>query len=161
MSKTGTAYVDRITDDGIAVVTIDYFPVNALSEGLTNGVKSVMRQLEGRDPGIDKTITGVVVHGAGRAFCAGANISAFGSASKTPPVKLGRKTSGPFGLGLDVIFSDRECNYTTTPTQHTNRDLLLGATLGQHRHNMTENLTFPMICSGQARWSISISTLYT
>ena len=60
-----------------------------------------MRQLEGRDPGIDKTITGIVVHGAGRAFCAGANISAFGSASKTPPVKLGRKTSGPFGLGLE------------------------------------------------------------
>ena len=101
MSKTGTAYVSHITDDGIAVITIDYFPVNALSDGLTNGVKSVMRQIEGRDPGIDKTITGIVIQGAGRAFCAGANISAFGSASKTPPVKLGRKTSGPFGLGLE------------------------------------------------------------
>ena len=85
MSKTGTAYVSHITDDGIAVITIDYFPVNALSDGLTNGVKSVMRQIEGRDPGIDKTITGIVIQGAGRAFCAGANISAFGSASKTPP----------------------------------------------------------------------------
>ena len=95
MSKTGTAYVSEITPDGIAVLTIDYHPVNALSEGLTNGVKSVMRQIEGRDPGISQKVTGIVVHGAGRAFCAGANISAFGSGSKSKPVKLGRKSSGP------------------------------------------------------------------
>ena len=46
MSKTGTAYIDHITEDGIAVLIIDYYPVNALSAGLTNGVKTVMRQLE-------------------------------------------------------------------------------------------------------------------
>jgi len=55
--------------------------------GLTNGVKRVMRQLEGRDAGgPSQKITGIVLHGAGRAFCAGANIAAFGSAPKSPPV---------------------------------------------------------------------------
>jgi len=33
MSATGDAYISRITDDGIAILTIDYAPVNALSEG--------------------------------------------------------------------------------------------------------------------------------
>ena len=71
MSKTGTAYIDHVTDDGIAVLVIDYFPVNALSAGLLNGVRSVIRQLEGKDPGIDQKITGLVVMGAGdRAFFA-------------------------------------------------------------------------------------------
>ena len=42
MSKTGTAYIDHVTDDGIAVLVIDYFPVNALSAGLLNGVRSVI-----------------------------------------------------------------------------------------------------------------------
>jgi enoyl-CoA hydratase/carnithine racemase len=38
-----------------------------------------MRQLEGRDGGGPTArITGIVVRGAGRAFCAGANIAAFG-----------------------------------------------------------------------------------
>ena len=97
MSKTGTAYIDHVTDDGIAVLIIDYFPVNALSAGLLNGVRTVMRQLEGKDPGIDQKITGLVVMGAGdRAFCAGADIMAFNTKGGKP-VSIGRPTSGPFG----------------------------------------------------------------
>ena len=85
MSKTGTAYIDHVTDDGIAVLIIDYFPVNALSAGLLNGVRTVMRQLEGKDPGIDQKITGLVVMGAGdRAFCAGADIMAFNTKGGKP-----------------------------------------------------------------------------
>ena len=90
MSKTGTAYIDQITEDGIAVLIIDYYPVNALSAGLTNGVKTVMRQLEGKDPGIDQKITGLVVMGAGdRAFCAGADIMAFNT-KRGKPVSIDR-----------------------------------------------------------------------
>ena len=101
MSKTGTAYIDHITDDGIAVMVIDYFPVNALSAGLTNGVKTVIRQLEGRDPGIDQKVTGLVVTGAGdRAFCAGADIMAFNT-NRGKPVSIDRPTTGPFGMGLE------------------------------------------------------------
>ena len=101
MSKTGTAYIDHITDDGIAVMVIDYFPVNALSAGLTDGVKTVIRQLEGRDPGIDQKVTGLVVTGAGdRAFCAGADIMAFNT-NRGKPVSIDRPTTGPFGMGLE------------------------------------------------------------
>ena len=97
MSKTCTAYIDHVTDDGIAVLIIDYFPVNALSAGLLNGVRTVMRQLEGKDPGIDQKITGLVVMGAGdRAFCAGADIMAFNT-KRGKPVSIDRPTSGPFG----------------------------------------------------------------
>jgi len=100
MSKLGTASIDKITEDGIAVVTIDYFPVNALSAGLVNGVKNVMRKIEGRDPGIEQKITGIVLQGAGRTFCAGANIAAFGT--KGPkPVNLGRKSSDFIGFGFE------------------------------------------------------------
>ena len=46
-----------------------------------------MRQLEGRDPGGPSSrVTGIVVRGAGRAFCAGANIAAFGKKPDGPPV---------------------------------------------------------------------------
>lgn len=101
MSKTGTAYIDHITEDGVAVLVIDYHPVNALSAGLTDGVKTVMRQLEGKDPGIDQKVTGLVVMGAGnRAFCAGADIMAFNT-KRSEPVSIDRPTTGPFGLGLE------------------------------------------------------------
>ena len=47
MSKTGTAHISEVTADGIAVLTIDYFPVNALSEGrcarLARGVNGPAR----------------------------------------------------------------------------------------------------------------------
>ena len=132
MSKEGTAYISSITDDGIAVLTIDYAPVNALADGLTNGVKNIVKALEqhhnhshnananananadgnanananANANGNTSTVkiprtkvTGIVLRGAGRAFCAGANISAFGAKKNTPPVKLGRPTSCPFGLG--------------------------------------------------------------
>jgi 3-hydroxyacyl-CoA dehydrogenase len=83
---------------------MDYFPVNALSEGLQNGLRTIVRQLEGTDPHVQygkKVVTGIVLKGAGRAFCAGANIDAFGGANKLEPVTLGRLFSDAFGFGLE------------------------------------------------------------
>lgn len=51
----------------------------------------------------DPSVKGVVVHGAGRCFCAGADISAFGASGGPAVVDLGRKKSDMLGFeGLNV-----------------------------------------------------------
>ena len=59
--------------DGIAVVTIDNPPVNALSAGVSAGIAAAVAQIEK-----DNTISAVVFIGAGRTFIAGADIKEFG-----------------------------------------------------------------------------------
>jgi 3-hydroxyacyl-CoA dehydrogenase len=59
--------------DGIAVVTIDNPPVNALSSAVSAGISSAVAQIEN-----DPSIQGVVFIGAGRTFVAGADIKEFG-----------------------------------------------------------------------------------
>ena len=59
--------------DGIAVVTINNPPVNALSSAVSAGIAAAVAQIES-----DDTIKAVVFIGAGRTFVAGADIKEFG-----------------------------------------------------------------------------------
>src|SRR5215831_16683138 len=69
---------------GVAVVTIDNPPVNALSPGVPEGISAAIRNVE-QDP----SVSAVVIIGAGRTFVAGADIKeleehAHGRASGAP-----------------------------------------------------------------------------
>ena len=55
--------------NGVAVVTIDNPPVNALSPGVPEGISAAVRKA-GQDP----SVSAVVIIGAGRTFVAGADI---------------------------------------------------------------------------------------
>ena len=74
-----TDRVDFDVEQGIAVITVNNPPVNALShavrEGIYNGVKKALD---------DDSVIGVVIFCEGRTFIAGADISEFGSAPKEP-----------------------------------------------------------------------------
>ena len=59
--------------DGIAVVTINNLPVNALSAAVSAGIAAAVAQIEK-----DDTVKAVVFIGAGRTFIAGADIKEFG-----------------------------------------------------------------------------------
>ena len=73
------AVVDLATQDQIAVLTVNYPPVNALSAdvraGLDEGVKRA-----GADAGVDA----IVLRCAGRTFIAGADITEFGKPPRDP-----------------------------------------------------------------------------
>ena len=74
-----TDRVDFDVEQGIAVITVNNPPVNALShavrEGVYDGVKKALD---------DDSVIGVVIFCEGRTFIAGADISEFGSAPKEP-----------------------------------------------------------------------------
>jgi 3-hydroxyacyl-CoA dehydrogenase len=74
-----TDRVDFDVEQGIAVITVNNPPVNALShavrEGIYDGVKKALD---------DDSVNGVVIFCEGRTFIAGADISEFGSAPKEP-----------------------------------------------------------------------------
>jgi 3-hydroxyacyl-CoA dehydrogenase len=59
--------------DGVAVITISNPPVNALSPGVPEGIRSAI-EIAGNDP----VVAAIVVVGAGRTFIAGADIREFG-----------------------------------------------------------------------------------
>lgn len=103
MSKPGTngcALEPQLLEGGIAVLTLDHFPVNSLSGKVTNGITVAVLELEKRIKAGE--VKGVVLRGAGRCFCAGADISQFGVAGEER-VSLGRPSSDSFGLEeLDV-----------------------------------------------------------
>jgi len=63
----------------VAVVIIDSPPVNALSQPVREGVSLALRQALG-----DPDVRAVVLHCAGRTFCAGADISEFGRPLSAP-----------------------------------------------------------------------------
>ncbi|MBL6455734.1 enoyl-CoA hydratase/isomerase family protein [Belnapia sp. T6] len=66
-------------EDGIAVITIDNPPVNALGAGVSEGV------VAGADrAAADPAVQAVVLIGAGRSFIAGADIRRFGTKRETP-----------------------------------------------------------------------------
>ena len=95
---TDTANYTPPDGDGIAVVTLDHFPVNSLSRNVTNGCTLAILEIE-KDP----NVKGVVVHGAGRCFCAGADISEFGADGGPEVVDLGRAKTDMLGFeGLEV-----------------------------------------------------------
>ncbi|MCB1384046.1 MAG: enoyl-CoA hydratase/isomerase family protein [Notoacmeibacter sp.] len=66
-------------DGGIAIVTIDNPPVNALSFAMRAPLDAALQQL--RDDG---TVEGIVLACAGRTFVAGADITEFGGPPKRP-----------------------------------------------------------------------------
>ena len=71
--------VDYSIDDGLAILTLDNPPVNALSQGVRQGLK------EGVEKALaDTTISAILIICKGRTFIAGADISEFGSAPKAP-----------------------------------------------------------------------------
>src|SRR5882672_1646517 len=59
--------------DGIAVITVNNPPVNALSSAVASGIAAAVAQIEKDDP-----VQAVVFIGAGRTFVAGADIKEFG-----------------------------------------------------------------------------------
>src|SRR5882724_10934917 len=59
--------------DGIAVITINNPPVNALSSAVASGIAAAVAQIEK-----DDSVQAVVFIGAGRTFVAGADIKEFG-----------------------------------------------------------------------------------
>lgn len=65
--------VQLTNTDGIAIVTINNPPVNALSSAVASGIAAAVAQIEK-----DDTVEAVVFIGAGRTFIAGADIKEFG-----------------------------------------------------------------------------------
>jgi len=59
--------------DGVAVVTINNPPVNALSSAVASGIAAAVAQIEK-----DDAVQAVVFIGGGRTFVAGADIKEFG-----------------------------------------------------------------------------------
>ena len=74
-----TSMVDYNIDDGLAILTLDNPPVNALSQGVRQGLK------EGVEKALaDTTVSAILIICKGRTFIAGADISEFGSAPRAP-----------------------------------------------------------------------------
>jgi len=65
--------------DGIAVVTLDAPPANALSAAMRAGLWEALNRIEANDD-----IVGAVIMASGRLFSAGADIREFGTARKQP-----------------------------------------------------------------------------
>ncbi len=65
--------VDLSVEDGVAVVTVNSPPVNALSVDVRNGLSAAFQQVLG-----DTAVRAIVLICEGRTFIAGADISAFG-----------------------------------------------------------------------------------
>jgi len=74
-----TQPVARTTCDGIAVITIDNPPVNALSPGVPEGMLKALETAE-RDP----SVRAIVIICAGRTFISGADIKELESAARNP-----------------------------------------------------------------------------
>lgn len=67
-----TELVRYAVEDGVAVITIDNPPVNALGPGVTGGIAAALSRAEA-----DATAHSIVVIGAGKTFVAGADIKEF------------------------------------------------------------------------------------
>src|SRR6266446_10497167 len=82
-------------EDGIAVITVDNPPVNALGPGVREGI------IEGVERGnADPNVGAMVLIGKGRSFIAGADIRQFG---KTRPVTSGVSTKALDDSGKPVV----------------------------------------------------------
>jgi 3-hydroxyacyl-CoA dehydrogenase len=73
------AVTDLSVEDGIAIITINYPPVNALSHAVREGIVNSMKQA-----GADAAVKAVVLICEGRTFMAGADITEFGKPPKSP-----------------------------------------------------------------------------
>jgi 3-hydroxyacyl-CoA dehydrogenase len=75
-----TEMVDLETRDGVAVVTVDNPPVNALSAGVRTGLYEAVTKAEA-----DDGVKAILIICKGRTFIAGADIREFGQAPKGTP----------------------------------------------------------------------------
>src|SRR5687767_7796140 len=73
------ASVDLSRKGGVAIVTIDNPPVNALKHEVRAGLVEAFGQLRG-----DASVSAVVLACAGRTFSAGADITEFGKPPRAP-----------------------------------------------------------------------------
>jgi 3-hydroxyacyl-CoA dehydrogenase len=73
------AVTDLSVEDGIAILTIDYPPVNALSHAVRDGIVKGMQQASA-----DAAVKAVVLICNGRTFMAGADITEFGKPMQSP-----------------------------------------------------------------------------
>jgi len=71
--------VELVVEDGVAVITADNPPVNALSAAMRRGLVEALERAEA-----DPAVRAVVIACAGRTFFAGADISEFGKAPQPP-----------------------------------------------------------------------------
>jgi len=71
--------VQYAVEDGIAVITIDNPPVNALGAGVSDGIVAGVDRANA-----DPAVKAIVLIGAGRSFIAGADIRRFGTKRETP-----------------------------------------------------------------------------
>ncbi|MGC2530756.1 MAG: 3-hydroxyacyl-CoA dehydrogenase NAD-binding domain-containing protein [Candidatus Acidiferrum sp.] len=78
--------VQLTKENGIAVISINNPPVNALSPGVPEGITAAIEQIDK-----DESINAAVIIGGGKTFIAGADIKEFG-----------KITSGKAGGGLDL-----------------------------------------------------------
>ncbi len=81
-------------DNEIGIVTINNPPVNALSPGVIDGLIAAVKALRA-----DDTVRGIVLNGAGKLFCGGADINEFGKLTS------GKKS---LDVGFSVLLSTLE-----------------------------------------------------
>ncbi|MDX1485924.1 MAG: enoyl-CoA hydratase-related protein, partial [Alphaproteobacteria bacterium] len=79
MTETDGAGVTIAVEDGIAIVTVDNPPVNAISQAIRQGLLAAMDEVNGND-----AIAGAVIIGAGPVFIAGADVREFGKPPLPP-----------------------------------------------------------------------------
>jgi 3-hydroxyacyl-CoA dehydrogenase len=75
-----TDLVQVTNDDGVAVITINNPPVNALSPGVPEGISEALDQIAR-----DASVKAAVLIGGGRTFVAGADIKEFGKMTSGKP----------------------------------------------------------------------------
>ena len=80
----------------VAVIRLEHAPVNALAQGVRQGLKDGIAAANA-----DPTIKAIVVTGEGRAFSAGADITEFRSGPKPPG--LGEVIDGMEASGKPVV----------------------------------------------------------
>ena len=110
------AVTDLSVADGIAIITINYPPVNALSHAVREGIVQGVQQASA-----DAAVTALVLICEGRTFMAGADITEFGKPPKSPwlpeVIEVIENTSKPvvaaihgtaLGGGLEVALG---CHY--------------------------------------------------
>src|SRR4029077_13736037 len=83
--------VQLTNDNGIAIITINNPPVNALSPGVSEGIAATIEQIDE-----DGSIKAAVFIGGGKTFIAGADIKEFGK------ITSGKASSG--GLELPALL---------------------------------------------------------
>lgn len=79
VTMTGDDVVTYAVSDGVALLTLNSPPVNALSAAVRRGILSGIERAAA-----DATVRGIVVTGAGKLFCAGADITEFGKPPLSP-----------------------------------------------------------------------------